>query len=253
MFRIEPVRRTQTRRVILPGSLVAFVLAGRLPSRAEDKPSLEKHFSALKQDFGKKNGQRTRILSGPLAVRMLRNQSPGKVWQASLGDTVFKITIEDKVKLDVTNCLARLEKVPSSYRRAFQIVSEGKKDGVAFYADLDGAAAHGSQDYLNLVPDADAFVIVHEAGHILEQRATVSEPKTLNQWNEAIAKDKISVSGYGDSVAHEDLAEFAYIYAVCLDAGKEQLAELKKLSPQRCLIWERILQSAKAELVLKGV
>jgi hypothetical protein len=87
---------------------------------------------------------------------------------------------------------------------------------------------------------------MHEAGHILEQRARESNPKLLDEWKVAIDKDAISISPYGDSVAHEDLAEFALVYALCLDAGKKELAELKKLSPHRYAIWESILTTAKA-------
>jgi len=206
------------------------------------KVYLEQHFGGLRVSFGKKNHDKVQLLSGPEEVKMLRKQSPGKVWQASLNGVKFKITIEDKLQIDAAACVGRIEQLPPAYRRAFQIVSEDKKDGVSFYQDLDGAAAHGSQDYLNLVKDANACVIAHESGHILEQRASRSEPKTLEQWREAITQDKVSVSGYGDGASHEDLAEFACVYALCLDAGKAHLAELKKLSPQRYRLWEKILQ-----------
>jgi hypothetical protein len=209
--------------------------------------SLEKTFQALGASFGSKNEQKVIVKSGPVARAMLRGASPGKSWQVSLGGAEFRITIEDTVKMDVKECLRRLEQVPPSYRVAFQIVSEGKKDGVAFYSDLDGAAAHGSQEYLNVIPQANALVMVHEAGHILSQRAEAAIPGMNEKWSEAIAKDGISVSPYGDTVAHEDLAEFARIHAMCLDAGPEKLAELKKLSPRRHALWEAIQQAAKAE------
>jgi len=209
----------------------------------EKKPNLEKAFESLHVSFGARNTDKAIVLSGPKAVKMLRGESPGKSWQVKLGDVVFKLTIENKLKLKVEECLARLEKLPPAYRKAFAIVSEGTKDGVAFYEDLEGASAHGSQDYLNLVADADAFVVAHECGHVLEQRVTSKQPKTLEHWKTAIAKDRISVSDYGDEVAHEDLAEFSYIYATCLDGGK--LKELKVLSPQRFSQWEAILKSAE--------
>ncbi len=226
--------------------LIALLGATLLPGRAaaSDKEYLEQRFSDLNAGFGKQNPGKVKILSGPLAVKMLRGESPGKVWQASLDGVKFKITIEDKLTLEVADCLPRLEQLPPAYRRSFQIVSEDKKDGVAFYADLGGAAAHGSQDYLNLVKDANALVIAHEAGHILEQRMTRSFPKTLDLWKAAVEKDQVSVSAYGDGAIHEDLAEFARVHAVCLDAGKERLAELKKRSPQRFRLWDRILQGA---------
>jgi hypothetical protein len=151
------------------------------------------------------------------------------------------VTIEDGVPRTPEEVLAVLEKIPASYRRALEIVSEEGKDGVAIYRDLDGAAAHGSQDYLNMVPSANAFVVVHEAGHILEQRATKADPDVLKRWAEALAADAVSVSRYGDQVVHEDLAEFARVYALCLDAGKEPLAALRKASPRRTAQWEAIL------------
>jgi hypothetical protein len=228
------------------GIFMIFPAALAAPS-PEVPSSLEKTFEALETSFGSKNKQKVIVKSGPTARAMLRGASPGKCWQVSLGGADFKITIEDSVKMDVKECLRRLEQVPPSYRVAFQIVSEGKKDGVAFYSDLDGAAAHGSHEYLNVIPQANALVMVHEAGHILSQRAEAAIPGMNEKWSEAIAKDGISVSPYGDTVAHEDLAEFARIHAMCLDAGPENLAELKKLSPRRHALWEAIQKAAKVE------
>jgi hypothetical protein len=211
----------------------------------EEKAYLVEHFRELRQDFGKTNAAKVEILSGPVDVKMLRGESPGKVWQAALGDSRFKITIEDKMDMKLEDAFERLKRLPVVYRRALEIVSEDKKDGVAFYADLDGAAAHGSQDYLNLVQGAGAMVVAHEAGHILEQRATRATPQVLEKWTAAIAEDGVSVSAYGDQVAHEDLAEFAMLYALCLDAGKERLAELGKLSPRRFILWQEILKKTR--------
>ena len=235
----------------LGASLCLGILLISPATRAAPSPevpaSLETTFQALGASFGSKNEQKVIVKSGPVARAMLRGASPGKSWQVSLAGAEFRITIEDTVKMDVKECLRRLEQVPPSYRVAFQIVSEGKKDGVAFYSDLDGAAAHGSQEYLNVIPQANALVMVHEAGHILSQRAEAAIPGMNGKWSEAIAKDGISVSPYGDTVAHEDLAEFARIHAMCLDAGPEKVAELKKLSPRRHALWEAIQAAAKSE------
>ncbi len=233
-----------TGSVMFADRILALILATSISLGAEPPGNLKHRFAGLMGDFGSDRKEAVKILSGPEPVEMLRGESPGKVWQASLGDTKFKITIEDKLILDIGATFDRLQHLPDSYRRALAIVSEGKKDGIAFYADLDGAAAHGSQDYLNLVPHANALVIAHEAGHVLEQRATVSEPATLARWKDAIATDKVSVSDYGDGAVHEDLAEFAFLYAVCLDAGPPQLARLKELSPRRFAHWEKILHPA---------
>lgn len=226
---------------VLP--LVSSVADAQQPEKAAekvDKPiRLDRKFGSLRAGFGKKNTEKAKVVSGPEVIKMGRGGTPGQQWKVTLGRTTFKVSIEDKVKMDIADCLGRFERLPVAYRRAWEVVSEDKKDGVAFYADLDGAAAHGGQDYLNIVRNGDSMVIAHETGHILEQRHTRSEPKTLEKWQEAIEKDKVSVSAYGDQVAHEDLAEFAFVYALCLDGGK--LDELKKLSPARFALWETIL------------
>ena len=213
---------------------------------AAGKTQLIAHFHALRRNFGNANTAKVEMLSGPEAVKMLRGQSPGKAWQARLGGSKFKITIEDKLDMKLEQTFERLQRLPAEYRRALEVVSEDKKDGVAFYADLDGAAAHGSQNYLNLVKGAGVEVISHEAGHVLEQRATRADPTVLERWNKARTEDGVSISAYGDRVNHEDLAEFAMLYAICLDAGKERLAEAKEKSPRRFAIWQEILTKTKS-------
>lgn len=226
-------------------SLSAAFAQSPAAAPAGAKTQLLAHFHALMRNFGKANTTKVEILSGPEAVKMLRGESPGRVWQARLGESKFKITIEDKLDMKLEETFERLQRLPVEYRRAVEIVSEDKKDGVAFYADLDGAAAHGSQNYLNLVKGAGVDVISHEAGHVLEQRATRADPTVLERWNKARTEDAVSISAYGDRVNHEDLAEFAMLYAICLDAGKERLAELKEKSPRRFTIWQEILTKTR--------
>jgi len=228
----------------------ALSLSAAFAQSAADAPApktarLVEHFRALRQNFGKANTEKVEILSGPEPVKMLRGESPGKVWQARLGASKFKITIEDKLDMKLEEAFERLQRLPTEYRRALEVVSEDKKDGVAFYTDLGGAAAHGSQNYLNLVKDAGVDVVAHEAGHILEQRATRDDPTVLKRWDKARTEDAVSVSAYGDTVNHEDQAEFAMLYAICLDGGKGRLEELKKKSPQRFALWQEILTKTK--------
>ena len=233
--------------------LALFTLAAGAALAAPPAPpadgaplNLKQRFAPQIATFGDRPSATIKLESGPLPVKMLRGAAPGQSWQASLGDIRFKITIEDQTQLAIADTLDRLQRLPPSYWRAFRIVSENPKDGVAFYADLGGAAAHGSQDYLNMVPKVGAIVVAHEVGHILEQRASAAQADLLNRWKQAIAQDQISVSRYGDQVAHEDLAEFAAIYAVCLDAGPLASAQLQALSPQRCALWKTILHPAPA-------
>jgi hypothetical protein len=232
----EMARRFTHGCLLVLGLLAADLRAGE---------RLEERFGKKLAEFGQAQTEKGKLLSGPEPVKMLRAGVAGKVWRAELGGVAFKVTIEDGVTRKPEDVLAVLTKIPASYRRALAIVSEEGKDGVAIYADLDGAAAHGSQDYLNMVPSANAFVVVHEAGHILEQRATRSDPTVLRRWAEALAADAVSVSRYGDQVVHEDLAEFARVYALCLDDGDARLAELRQASPQRTAQWEEILRAGK--------
>lgn len=222
--------------------IACLLLSAWMTAGAPAEERLSDRFSRKLEEFGSGNRDQGKLLSGPRPVKMLRGGAAGRMWRAELGGVPFKVTIEDGLPRTPEEVLSVLAKIPASYRRALEIVSEEGKDGVAIYRDLDGAAAHGSQDYLNMVPSANAFVVVHEAGHILEQRATKADPDVLKRWAEALAADAVSVSRYGDQVAHEDLAEFARVYALCLDAGKEPLAALRKASPRRTTEWETILR-----------
>jgi hypothetical protein len=135
---------------------------------------LEERFGRLREKLGKGDGDRAGLVGDAVVVKMMRGGVAGRMWKAKLGGTEFRLTIEDGLELKPEAALAVLEKLPPLYRRALVIVSEGKKDGAAYYKDLDGAAAHGSQDYLNMIAKADVSVVAHEAGHILEQRATAT-------------------------------------------------------------------------------
>ena len=218
---------------------------------ASAKAKLKLHFKPIFEKFGQRSTTKIEVVSGPEAVQMRNGRVAGKQWIATSGEYRFKLTIEDATGAKLEQLVGRLEKLPKSYMSACVAVSDMGEDGIAIYADLGGARAHGGKGYINLVPHADALVIAHEAGHTLEQVATQSDPKILDKWEEAIKVDKISVSDYGDKVRHEDLGEFAQVYAVCLDAEPEHLAELKKLSPKRFALWQRILNPYSPEALRK--
>ncbi len=222
--------------------LAVTVLALAVATQATAEEKLKARFAPLFEKFGAESTTKVKILSGPEKVEMRNGRVEGKQWLASSGKYRFKLTIQDSTKFELDRLIGYLEKLPGPYMRACTAVSDKGEDGIAVYADLGGARAHGGQGYINIVPRADALVIAHEAGHTLEQVARSADSEILDKWEKAIKADKISVSGYGDNVRHEDLAEFAMIYAVCLDAGPEQLAELKKLSPRRFALWKKILK-----------
>jgi len=222
---------------------------------AKTKPAAKKQVKQKKlfqifresfRDFGKNNTHRVKIISGPTPVKMRNGRVQGTRWRATCGKYRFKLTIEDKTKLPLDKLIKRVEQLPMSYIRACEVVSDIHEDGLAIYAKLGGAMAHGGKGYINTVPHAPAEVIAHEVGHTLEQAARESDPKLIERWGAASKADNQSVSGYGDTADSENLAEFAKVYAVCLNKGPEKLKELKKLSPRRFSMWEHILLRAPA-------
>jgi len=220
-------------------------LQDRGPGPKADQKLFER-FGKLFGAFGKNSTTKVEVVSGPKPVKMRNGRVGGKQWWATCGRFRFKLTIQDETKVKLNELVKRIEKLPMPYVKACEVVSDATEDGVAVYASLGGAAAHGGQSYINIVPRAGALVIAHEVGHALEQSARSSDPAILDRWEQAIEADKISVSNYGDKVRHEDLGEFAKVYAVCLDAGPKHLAELKKLSPARFALWEEILAAPRA-------
>jgi len=220
-------------------AVVILALATAAEAKAEGK--LKTHFGPLYAKFGRNSTTKVEVVSGPKDVKMRNGGVSGKQWIATSGKYRFKLTIQDSTGVKPDHLVRVLQKLPGPYIRACEAVSDEGEDGIAIYADLGGAGAHGGKTYINMVPGGNALMIAHEAGHTLEQVARESDPKILDKWEEAIKADNLSVSDYGDNVRHEDLAEFAQVYAVCLDAGPEHLAELKKLSPERFALWEKIL------------
>ncbi len=230
--------------------------ANKDAKKDEPKPPqrqmLFKIFAPIMHDIGARNLQKATVVSGPVEIKMANNKQPGKQWRVQLGQSKFKVTIEDSANLKLEDALAYAERIPVAYRRALEVVSEDKKAGLAFYKSLGGAAAHGGQSYLNMIPLKSAraaSVIVHEAGHILEQRARSVDKDILDKWAEAAKADNIDVSRYGNGANHEDQAEFARIYAFCIDhsMGRGKLRELRELSPARFALWEKMLELSGAK------
>jgi hypothetical protein len=196
-----------------------------------------------------RDAARAQILSGPVYERMNRGGTAGKAWTIQLGHSQFKVSIEDVSQLRISSALPKLEPAPVGYRRAFEIVSEPGKNGVAFYQSLGGALGHGTQDLINLVAYADHEVVVHEAGHVIEQRVRFNnDPNVLDRWQNAIETDGISVSNYGNANTHEDQAEYARVFAACMHRpdGSSSLDDLRALSPARYDLWVHMQNLAGA-------
>jgi len=194
--------------------------------------------------MGTTNTDMLTVISGPTRVTLNRGGVPGREWWVLLGTARFKVSIEDTTGATLADFTARIQQVSARYRRAFEIVSEPGKNGIAWYRDIGGAAAHGGQEYLNVVTSARASVLAHECGHIIEQRARNFESDILDRWLIAKHADAVSVSQYGNGAHWEDQAEFARIYAYCHDAG--HITDLRRDSPRRFALWERMLSLAEA-------
>ena len=149
---------------------------------ASAKENLKSRFKPIIEKFGQNSKTKIKVESGPEVVQMRNGRVAGKQWIATSGEYQFKLTIEDATGAKLGKLVERLEKLPSSYLSACVAVSDEGEDGIAIYADLGGARAHGGKGYINMVPHADALVIAHEAGHTLEQVATQTDPRILDKW-----------------------------------------------------------------------
>ena len=205
--------------IAVPATTAMTAAAAADDAKRPKQKMLFEIFSPIMREIGTLNTQRAEILSGPISIKTKKfvhgkgmTPATARQWNVRLGQSTFKITIDDEAeKWTIADAMSRVEQLPAPYRRCLEIVSEKGKTGLTFYKGLGGA--HGSQDYINVEPGARARCMVHEAGHCLEQRARSLEPDILKRWQEAIKKDKISVSGYGNGSHWEDLAEFAQLYA----------------------------------------
>lgn len=240
--------------IAMPAATAVTATAAAKDAKPPKQKMLFEIFSPIMREIGTLNTQRAEILSGPISIKTRKfvrgkgmTPATAKQWSVRLGRSTFKITIDDEAeKWTIANAMSRVQQLPAIYRRCLEIISEKGKTGLTFWKGLGGA--HGSQDYINVEPGARARCMVHEAGHCLEQRARSSEADILKRWQEAIKADKIDVSGYGNGSHWEDLAEFAQLYAYCIDfaAGRGMKRQLEKLSPNRFKLWEHILRKSGA-------
>ena len=117
----------------------------------QENENLKTHFKPIYGQFGQQSATKIKVVAGPEPVQMRNGRVAGKQWIATSGDYRFKLTIEDATGADLKKLVKRLEKLPSSYISACVAVSDEGEDGIAIYADLGGARAHGGKGYINLV------------------------------------------------------------------------------------------------------
>ena len=88
-------------------------------------------FAPIMHDMGSCNLQKAIVVSGPIDMKMTNNKQPGKQWWVRLGQSNFKVTIEDSTDMQLETALSYAERIPVAYRRALEIVSEDNKAGLA--------------------------------------------------------------------------------------------------------------------------
>ena len=214
---------------------------------------LDKIFNPLAKNLGKNNKEKAKILSGPKDVKVIKyvrgqrkSPIPAKQWLIGLGKSKFKITIDAAVKKwKIEQAMELVEKLPPVYRRGLEVVSDAGETGLSLF---DGGSAFGIPTMIGAGAGVSPAVLAHEVGHVLDQEARKSDKDIMGKHGLGRMHDNVHTSGYGDGPIHEDHAEFARMYAICLSAGPEHLAKLRKLSPGRYAVWEKMLVLTKAML-----
>jgi len=178
-------------------------------------------------------------------VRMLRGPS-GRAWRAQRAGHPFTVTIEDGHAEVLSRVLRQCSRLPLPYLAALEIVSEAGEDGLALYQSLDGAAGHGSENYVN-VTNSSLPLVLHEFGHAIEQQArNHGNAGFHDEWARAILVNAMDVSAYALHNAWEDCTEFSLLYAIASTRGA--LEQLGGHSPERLRLWSWALEQVNGPL-----
>ena len=163
-------------------ALVAVLLTVAVVAPAAEKAPLRNEFQHLYAEFGQKTMVRLSTISGPKAVKMRRDQLPGKQWMVTTGSYNFKLTIQDKADYSIEKLMGMLEKLPAIYLSAGVAASDDGEDGIAVYADLGGATSSGGLGYIDMLPTANAGAMVRALGRALAEEAKSKDEKIPEQW-----------------------------------------------------------------------
>jgi len=225
-------------------TLVAFSLAFAVVAPAAGKAPLRDEFQRLYAEFGQKTMVRLITVSGPKAVKMRRDQLPGKQWMVTTGGYNFKVTIQDKADYSIEKLMGMLEKLPAIYLSAGVAASDDGEDGIAVYADLGGARSSGGLGYIDILPAADAAAMVRALGRAMAEEAKSEDETVPEQWIAASKKDALPVSAGVSSSWDAEIEEYAELYAVCMSAKEEHLFTLLRVRSQtRFALWTKMVAS----------
>ena len=225
-------------------TLVAFSLAFAVVAPAAGKAPLRDEFQRLYAEFGQKTMVRLSTVSGPKAVKMRRDQLPGKQWMVTTGGYNFKVTIQDKADYSIEKLMGMLEKLPAIYLSAGVAASDDGEDGIAVYADLGGARSSGGLGYIDMLPAADAAAMVRALGRAMAEEAKSEDETVPEQWMAAIKKDALPVSAGVSSSWDAEIEEYAELYAVSMSAKHaHNFTLLRVRSETRFALWTKMVAS----------
>ncbi len=177
----------------------------------------------LRDGFGNSNGDKAKITSGPkpgatkLFNRRLRKVvgTPVKTYEGIIGDTKFKVSLEDvEMDLGLDDAKRLIESLPTPMRGGLTAISEEGEFGLALYK---GGVAYGIPNRIAMGGKREHLsekTFAHECGHAIDQLTNRRDSNIRSHWGTARLIDDVRVTGYGDGPIHEDQATFASVYAI---------------------------------------
>ena len=225
-------------------ALVAVLLTVAVVASAAEKAPLRDEFQHHYAEFGQKTMVRLSALSGPKAVKMRRDQLPGKQWMVTTGSYNFKLTIQDKADYSIEKLMGLLEKLPAIYLSAGVVASDDGEEGIAVYADLGGATCSGGLGTIDMLPTADAAAMVRALGRALAEEAKSEDETVPEQWIAAREKDAMPVTAGVCSSWDAEIEDYAELYAVCMVAEwPHKFSHLRVRSETRFALWTKMMVS----------
>ena len=207
------------------------------------------------------------VVGGPRTKTPWIGTSLVQQWDIEHGGFQYRICLGEELKdrIPLEDLLGWVANVPIPYRKGLEIISEEGKDGLEFLSrERVGNGGFAWEEYIHIgihqnivtnsekgLHSADELmrVILHEIGHVCNARyigGSRDDPNT--EWKAAIVADPTQVSNYGNTNSKEDMAEFGYLYAMAKymhGDNPEYLKRLQQMTPNRFVLWEKILLSCK--------
>jgi len=157
-----------------------------------------------------------------------------KTYEGIIGDTKFKVSLEDvEMDLGLDDAKRLIESLPTPMRGGLTAISEEGEFGLALYK---GGVAYGIPNRIAMGGKREHLSVktfAHECGHAIDQLTNRRDANMRSHWGTARLIDDVRVTGYGDGPIHEDQACFASVYAMAYaydnTAEKDRVSTKHKL------------------------